>query len=312
MGKARIVLLALLGIVVAVGIVLAIFNFVVPKGAGILIETNPPSAVFINGEEVGRTPYTSVRKPGEITVKLIPDSFGQPLPPYETKTALISGVQTVIRREFGPSDEVSQGELVSFEKGSKGEAGITVVTIPENTQISIDGQVRGFSPFKTSSVGEGEHSLTASASGYISRSIQVKTITGFKLIALIKLSVSSEAQKPSGNISSEESKKEEEKTQKVMVKILTTPTGFLRVRSEPSMLGKEVGQVKPGETYEVVETDTKTGWFKIIFAEGKEGWVTNQYAKIVDEATISPTVTPTIKPSPTPTKTIKITPTSNP
>ena len=57
-------LLILLGITALVGLTLIVFNFLVPKGAGILVEADPVSSVFINGEEVGKTPYSGIKKPG--------------------------------------------------------------------------------------------------------------------------------------------------------------------------------------------------------------------------------------------------------
>jgi hypothetical protein len=279
-GKVKLVLLIFLGIAIVIGILLAAFNFLVPNLAGILIETDPPSSVYIDNEEVGRTPFSSVRKPGEVAIKIIPDSFGTPLPPYETKITLVSGVQTVIRRKIGETQDFSEGEMVSFEKLGKGEMGLAVVSDPESAQISIDGQVRGFSPYKTSNIEGGDHSLSVSANGYLGRSIQVRTVLGYRLIAFVKLARSSEPARVDENLPTGQPEVE-----KQMIEILSTPTGFLRIRSEPSTLAGEVGQAKPGETYELVEEDSKTGWFKIIFAEGKEGWVTNQYAKKVDNST---------------------------
>jgi hypothetical protein len=295
-GKAKQALIIILGIVILVAVLLSVFNFLVPKGAGVLIETDPPSSVYINNEEVGRTPFSTVRKPGEAVIRIIPDSFGTPLPPYETKTTLVSGVQTVLRRKIAESEDTSEGELISFEKIDKGQLGLAIVSDPESAQISIDGQVRGFSPYNSSNITEGEHSLSVSANGYITRSIQVKAVSGYKLIVLVKLARSIETP----NETEDSTSQPQEEVKKQMVEILSTPTGFLRVRSEPSTLASEVGQVKPGETYELVEEDTDTGWFKITFAENKEGWITNQYAKIVESSQITPTPTKNITSTPTP------------
>ena len=295
MGKARQALIIVLGIVILIAILLSVFNFLVPKGAGILIETDPPSSVFIDNEEVGRTPFSAVRKPGEMTIKIIPDSFGTPLPPYETKTTLVSGVQTIIRRKIGETENASEGELISFEKIDKGQLGLAIVTDPESAQISLDGQVRGFSPYNSSNITEGEHSLSVSANGFLTRSIQVKAVSGYKLIALIKLARSNEPANQGANSSAEQ----QEKVKKQTVEILSTPTGFLRVRSGPSTLADEVGQVTPGETYELVEEDEDTGWFEIVFDKDKEGWITNQYAKKIEDSQTTPT--PTNKLTPTPT-----------
>ena len=64
---------------------------------------------------------------------------------------------------------------------------------------------------------------------------------------------------------------------KPRVQILSTPTGFLRVRQDSSVAGLEIAQVKPGESYELI--DEKTGWFEIKLTDGKLGWISSSYAK---------------------------------
>ncbi|MFI5205893.1 MAG: SH3 domain-containing protein, partial [Candidatus Paceibacterales bacterium] len=60
------------------------------------------------------------------------------------------------------------------------------------------------------------------------------------------------------------------------VQITDTPQGFLRVRQDASASSVEVGRVKPGDQLELIqETD---GWFQVKF-EGKQGWISSQYAK---------------------------------
>jgi uncharacterized protein YgiM (DUF1202 family) len=58
--------------------------------------------------------------------------------------------------------------------------------------------------------------------------------------------------------------------------ILSTPTGFLRVRQDSSITSTEISQINPGETYSLLEE--KTGWYKIKLTDGKEGWISSQYA----------------------------------
>jgi uncharacterized protein YgiM (DUF1202 family) len=58
---------------------------------------------------------------------------------------------------------------------------------------------------------------------------------------------------------------------------LQTPTGFLRVRDQASLNGAEIGQVKPGETYALL--DEQTGWYQIKLTNGKTGWISSQYAQ---------------------------------
>lgn len=278
-----IIILFVSGLVIgAIFFVIGIFR---PKGAGISIETTPASVVYINGEQVGRTPYSETREPGEVTVKLIPESFDDPLAPYETKVELVSGIDTIIRRDFAQTEEESGGVVVSFERVGGKETSIAVVSIPDSAEVSIDGAVRGFTPLKESVVSPGEHTLKIAADGYTERTIRANAHEGYKLTAVIKLA-------PNGETPEEPEEEEPTEPQVQEVEILDTPTGFLRVRSGPSTSYEEVAQVEPGERYPYLETDEGTGWFKID-VDGEEGWVSNQYAEIVEEeATPSPSPSP--------------------
>lgn len=282
--------LVLVGLIVA-GVLFAVGYFN-PKGAGISIETIPESTVYVNGQQVGRTPYKQTSKPSEITVKLVPDSFEVPLAPYETKTTLVSGIETVIAYQFAETNDGSSGEIVSFDKVGNDETSLAVVSTPDSSQVSIDGQLRGFTPYKTSNITQGEHTLTLSSEGYIEKSINVKTQQGFKLTLIVKLAIDKNSEKPvdeENNINEEdvEGASEEEA---VMVEILPTGTGFLRVREEPSTLSDEIARVSPGEKFILLETDEETGWYKIEYLEtqaneddqpSRAGWISNEYAKEV-------------------------------
>ena len=294
--KYRIIILAVIILaIVGLGIYFLI-KVLRPVSAGVLIETVPAASVFIDGGQVGRTPYKETRKPGEIIVKLIPESADTPLAPYETKVSLASGIETVIRREFGATDETSSGDIVSYERVGGRTIGLSVVSIPDGAQVSVDGTVRGFVPYKSSSITPGEHQIVVSSPGYIERSLTIKTVRGYKVTAVIKLAPS-----PETEVKGEEDV--QEKTVQELVEILSTPTGFLRVRSGPSTANEEVFQVKPGESYPILEEDSESGWFKIEYEKDKEGWVSNQYAKKLseEEAKATPTSTPTLKASPSPT-----------
>ncbi len=284
MKKLRIgIILIVLGIII-VGAALFLLGFLKPESAGLLVESVPAATVFIDGEQVGRTTYEATRKPGEIVIKLIPQSLDEVLVPFETKVTLTSGIKTVIKREFGDSEETSSGEILSFEKIGGDSSGLAIVSLPNAAQISIDGATRGFAPYKTSSITPGEHKIVVSAPGYSERVLSIKTVEGFKLTVVVKLA-------PNGEEILEEEEEIEEPKQ-IEVEILSTSTGFLRVRSEPSILGEEVGRVEPGEHYPYLDKDEDTGWLKIEYEEGKEGWVSGQYAKKMEESKEEPSPSP--------------------
>src|SRR4030042_4316162 len=297
MRKIKIAFFVVLGIILILAATFFVVSLFKPKVAGIHIESTPAATIYIDDLKVGRTPYEKTQKPGEVVIKLVPDSFDLPLAPYETKVNLIAGVQTVITRFFGENDEQSSGEIISFEKIDKKQVSLAVVSVPDSAELLIDTNERAFTPHRTTSLLPGVHTLILRAEGYQERKVEVRTYEGYKLTAFIKL-----AKIDVGQGGGEENREEvvEESVNKEKfgkVKILSTPTGFLRVRSEPSTLGHEVGTVEPEKIYNLLETDQSTGWYKIKFSQGasgeeKEGWISSQYAQIVESGSVTPSLTP--------------------
>jgi hypothetical protein len=274
MGKATKIVLIIFAIVIVVILGLFLIGYFRPKGAGIFIDTIPISDVYINDSLVGTTPYEAIRNPGEITVKIVPKNTE--LISYETKVSLVSNIRTVIKREFAQTEEESSGEIDSFEKVGGKEASVSIVSIPDASQISINGQVRGFAPYKINSIMPGEHVLVISASGYSERSLTINAYRGYKLTVVVKLAAGNALPTPVPTPSSEEI------LNITKIEILETPNNFLRVRIEPSADAKEVARVTSGSSYPLVEEDTKSGWFKIEYEKGKQGWVSNEYSKKVE------------------------------
>lgn len=246
-----------------------------PGKAGLFIETKPSATVFVDGEQVGTTPYETVRNSGEVTLRLVPQADGTLLAPWGAKVRLIENVKTIIRREFGETESASSGEILSFEKIAGQSAQLTVISTPDSAQITVDGEVRGFTPVKINSISVGEHKIVLSHPGYKEREISGRAEAGYKLTADITLAQIEEVQEgveatPSGGL------------QKPQIEILDTPTDFLRVRMEPTTTATEAAQVKPGQKFTLLEESTDKKWFKIEYEKGKQGWVSAQYAKKVE------------------------------
>ena len=248
-----------------------------PAQAGVLIESNPQAGVFIDGEQVGTTPYDAVRKPGEITLKLVPAS-GSSIP-WDTKITLIEGIKTVVRRDFGESDSLSSGEVLSFEKITGELASMAIVSNPGSAQVMVDGEVRGYTPLPVDALTEGYHKILISRSGYKDREISAKAIPGYKLTVFSTL-----AQEDSPSEASQSAETSDSTNSNSQVEILDTPTGFLRVRKEPSTAASESGKVKPQEKYTLLEESKDGKWYKIEFTDGEEGWISSQYAKKLDSS----------------------------
>ena len=65
----------------------------------------------------------------------------------------------------------------------------------------------------------------------------------------------------------------------VKVEILSTPNGFLRVRSAATTDSQEVSRVNPKDIFVLVEESGDSKWYKIEYETGKTGWISSQYAK---------------------------------
>lgn len=280
----KIIIISLITLVILVGTVFFVMGFLQPKPGGILVSTNPASSVYVNGTLVGKTPFKGAYKSGEITIKLVPEDNGANLLPFETRLTLAPGIQTVVRREFGPSEDLSSGDITSFDKGNTKETGLVVVTTPENAQISLDGVPRGFAPYKTLLISPAQHQITIKASGYVDRVMTSNTIEGYKLTIFAKLAKGGDD--PSVLLSTATPAP----VAKTYILIMQTPTGFLRVRTEPGSTGEEIAEVKPGSKYLFLQEDSATHWYKIQYEDpqpglpnGITGWVSNQFAKKVDD-----------------------------
>ncbi len=260
---------------ILLGLIFIVLAYFRPKAAGVYIETNPVSKVFINGEEKGTTPYKENFSPQEVVVRLVPEQDQQILEPLETKTSLIPGVETVIRHDFSVDKETSSTEVISFEKIENDTSGLSIVVVPEGVKVLIDGNIRAFAPYKTISLPPGEHNLLISDNGYKDKVIKLKTHNGYNLTLFVDMARNEIAREDPGVTS------EPEEEEIIRVKILQTGVGFLRIRSEPNLKGLELGRVQPGEVYELALTQEENGWYLIEYSPGETGWVAAEYLEFL-------------------------------
>lgn len=268
------IVLMTVGFLLLFSVILFVSGVFTPQQAGIQIETTPSATVYIDGTKVGKTPYEVTRKAGEIDLKLVPESE-TPLIGLQTKVLLSPGIKTVVHETFGETEATTYGEIISFEKTGESEASLAVVSDPDSAQVAIDGTARGFAPYKTSGVGKGTHQIAITAPRYLGRTITVNTVAGYKLVLIIKLATDSTAAPETVVVSTPTPTP----VQQIMIEILQTPNGFLRVREQPDVTSKEVARVDPGKKYLLVEEDPKSGWFKIEYLAGQSGWVSDEFAK---------------------------------
>jgi len=228
--------------------------------SGISIQSSPSQAtVFLDSKEVGQTPYEDKNlDTKQYLVKLEKDSAS-----WQGRVKLTPGTVTIINRDLAKEQASSSGEILTLAKGR----GITVISNPSEGEVEIDGKVYGKTPISIN-LTAGEHTVVIAHPNYLKRSIRASLPDQFNLTVSADLALSeADLTTISAPIIS----------QTPEVKVLQTPTGFLRVRDKPSLSGSEVAQVKPGEMLILLEE--QVGWDRVRLASGAEGYVSSSYVE---------------------------------
>jgi len=276
----KLALLAIVLVLIGAG-AYAIFVLKPKSPAGLKVNTTPNTSIFLNDKLIGKTPYDDKQPAGEYVLKLIPEESSSTVATWQGKIVLRPSLQTYVSRDLGESEVTSGGETLSFEKISVNQAEVEVSAVPDGSVVLFDGQDRGAAPQLLSDVLPGEHDIEVSSPGFISRTVRAVAISGYKLsvafqLALNKTAEASSSATPAANVTGTPGKTDTKTTTgKPTIQIKDTPTGFLRVRGGPSTSATETAQVKPGETYPLL--DESDGWYKIL-VDDKEGWVSGRYA----------------------------------
>lgn len=268
--KIKLIFTILISVFLTIIIAFFLIGYFFPPKAGLLVVSNPKADVFIDGVKVGETPYEAALKPKEVLVKISP--LDPRLVPYETKVRLTAKVKTILQRDLSESEEKSGGILVSFERVVGKNPVVSVISDPDKAQVTLDDQVRGFTPLELGSIEAGEHKLSLSLADYTSKEVNIRTYPGYKLTAFFKLNpVVAQTQE----------------------RVIQTGVGFktriinvgedgLKIREKPDLSSSEVGLVRGEEEYDVVEETENKEWYKISL-DGKDlGWIPSQYTKKVE------------------------------
>lgn len=283
------------------------------KKAALSVNTTPRASVFLDGEHLGQTPYYSeALKAGEFVLKIVPESTGQALTPWEGRVSLAPGILTVVNRELGLTQDDSSGEILSFEPlADKNTVSVSVVTTPDGAVVNLDGEPRGFAPLTLDNVTEGDHILLVSSPGFKERTIKAKTVKGHKLIASVQLGretpaaagptdEAAEEATPSASpqvspsptglptptaspIGSPKPTSSPKVSAKPYVQVLKDP-GWVRVRTGTGtnfdkVTDAEGNEVKVYYPDQLPLLDEENGWYKIEYETGKNGWIAGQYAE---------------------------------
>lgn len=228
--------------------------------SGISVLSEPAEAtVFLNEKEVGTTPYEDKNLAvGDYVVKITKGKAA-----WQGRVKLTSGTVTVINRDLAEDLASSAGETLTLNRGK----GMTIISNPTGAAVEIDGKPYGSTPI-TVNIEIGQHTILASHTNYLKRSIRADLPNNFNLTVSVNLALSeadlSSNQTPVITI-----------TPEIVVK--QTPTGFLRVRDKASLNGKEIAQVKPGDSLILLEE--QGSWDRVRLSNGTEGFVSSSYVE---------------------------------
>lgn len=280
-----------------------------PAGLQVTAESGTAS-VFLNGQYVNKTPYVDkTLKAGTYSLRLEPEDSS--LAVYETSVTLHSSTLTVVNWNFANTAETSSGVVYEMEPlNNSKETALSIVSIPDSTIVKINGTSEGFTPVLKNNMTAGSHQFQVSLPSYVEQKRTVNIVEGYKMKVNVKLAkeviatpvatdsaiatssataTDSAQAKPTPSASPRASASPSSTPKattstttsiaKPYVKILETPTGWLRVRAEASTAGEEVARVDEDETFP--HLDTEDGWHQIEYEKGKKGWVSGQYVEVV-------------------------------
>jgi membrane protein implicated in regulation of membrane protease activity len=231
--------------------------------AGIWVESNKSAQVLINGKLMGETPFKNVDdlKEGQYQIELKDASSSAD---WKSDIKLNGGTLTVVNRDLDTDSAKEAGEVITLEKGS----GATITSVPSGAKVLVDGEERGITPLFLPSISSTDHLFLFSKENYIKRTVRATVTEGFGINIAVDLAGQEAEALPSSPPIQTAQK----------LKVLQTPTGFLRVRSTPSTAGTEVARVSPGDEL-TLEEETNSAWDKVKTSDNKEGYVSSQYVQ---------------------------------
>lgn len=242
------------------------------------IISSPTASVFLNSTLIGKTPYEDKYKVGEYLLKLIPETTATDTASWNGKINIYKNSLTYVNRELGSSDIASAGEIFTTAKMTKksqnaGSGEVYVETEPQGAIITLDNDEKGVAPVIMENVLRGDHELSIFMPGFFRRTQKVNVDPGYRVNAAFKLAIDQNSS--IAKVTEDKQATSSAKTTKTKITIKDTPTGWLRVREEPSLNASESGKVNPGESFDLI--DEQDGWYKIKI-DGKEGWISSQYS----------------------------------
>jgi hypothetical protein len=269
-----------------------------------VLSSDIPSSVYLDGKFMEKTPYINKElKPAEYSLEIRPDDTS--FVPYQTNISLKGGMLAVVNWKPGKRPETSGGVIFETEPlRDKKATELLITTIPDGGIIYVDGEAKGFAPVTVQNLPKGEHQFEVKLPSYGSQLHPINVLEGYRIIVTAKLgkqdyqaAPTDQPASPSTVVSPSASPSASPrvtlpspspKTATLPApKITVNKTGFiqdgkevLRVRSQPSSSGVELGFAPVGSEY-IYLKESRDGWVKIQFGT-QEGWVSRQFVTVIE------------------------------
>ncbi len=283
-------ILILLGLVGAVALAVKFLTNQGPKQGELRVDSNPAASIFLDNKSLGRTPFQDKVGAGSFTIKLVPDSTTTQLASWEGNIVVGPNLLTYVNADLTDSDLSSAVDILWLEKISSKQSELSVTTNPDGASVLVDDVTRGVTPISISDITPGDHTVTVTSAGFLTRTLKIRTTAGYRLITTMKLGLSSGGQAPVASSSptlasptggpKTASSSAQANPDKPYLVVKDTPTGFLRVRMDPSVSATEAARINPGDKFTIL--DTQNGWYEIRYDGTNTGWVSGQYVDKVE------------------------------
>lgn len=287
--------LVLLGLVAGVALIVKLLTNRGPKQGELRVDSNPAAAVFLDNKNIGRAPFRDKVLSGSYTIKLVPDSATAQLPGWEGNVVVGPNLLTYVNADLSESELSTAVDVLYLEKISSKQSELSVTTTPDGASVLVDDATRGTTPISISDIPPGDHTITVTSVGFLTRTLKIRTTPGYKLIANMKLGLSSGSTQPVASPSAGlavtpggkvtptpkvASGSAQANPAKPYLVVKETPTGFLRVRMEPVTSATEAARINPGDKFTIL--DTQNGWYQIRYDGTNTGWVSGTYVDKVE------------------------------
>lgn len=250
------------------------------------IMSSPSATVFINNVAIGKVPYDDKYKAGEYLLKLIPEENATQTASWQRKITVRKKSLTTVSIELGSNDISTAGDVFDVVKtntsfgSDKGE--VSVETEPTGAIVYLDNDEKGVAPAILSNISKGDHELSVLMPGFFRRTKKIVVIPGYRVNAYMKLSVDP-VQSPTFKIvdtikdATPSSSITPTSSGGQIIIVKGTPEGTLNVREDATVTASKSATVNEGDKFTVIEE--KSGWYKIEYISGKQGWVSGEYTR---------------------------------